>query len=83
MKNYTILKTGAPNIFTLEDEHGKPIADIRGKVLAEMFAALPEITQALYDMIDSYQLEASSENPALLKARAILLKIGHEIPTVY
>ena len=83
MKNYENKKTSAPNIFTLYNEDKKPVADIRGKKLAEAFAALPEVAQALYDMLDSYQLEASSENPALLKSRAVLLKIGHEIPTVY
>lgn len=81
--NYTIKTTNAPGIFTLEDENGNPIADVRGKKLAAQFAALPEIVSALYEMIDSYQLEASNENSSLLNARAVLLKIGHEIPTIY
>ena len=50
MKNYEIKKTSAPNIFTLYDEDKKPVADIRGKALAEEFAALPE-KMILFDIM--------------------------------
>jgi hypothetical protein len=33
-----------------------------------------ELLEALRDMVESYQYEASSENPALLKARATIAK---------
>lgn len=39
---YKILKTAAANIFTIEDENGHPIADVRGEANAKAFAALPE-----------------------------------------
>lgn len=64
MKNYTILKTGAPNIFTLEDENGKPVADIRGEALANIFAHLPELLKMLDACVDMdilYSLSAAIE----------------------
>lgn len=51
MKNYTIKPTKAHGIFTLEDKNGNLIADVRGKDLAEQFAALPEILDALEDLM--------------------------------
>lgn len=47
MKNYTILKTGAPNVFTLENEDGKVVADVRGKNEANVFAHVPELLEFL------------------------------------
>lgn len=52
MKNYEIKKTGAPNIFTLEDENGKPVSDVRGKANAEIFAHVPELLEMLDACVD-------------------------------
>ena len=51
MKNYTVLKTNVPDIFTLEDECGKPVADVRGEAEANAFASLPEKTILLEIMV--------------------------------
>ena len=70
MKNYTILKTGAPNIFTLEDENGKPIADVRGEANANIFAHIPELLKMLdacVDMDVMYSLSAAVELKEKLK----------------
>lgn len=52
--NYKIQPTESPGIFTLLDESGNPIADVRGKALAERFAALPELLQILDGFIIGY-----------------------------
>lgn len=41
---------------------------------ANLIAAAPELLEALQDMVESYQWEASMENPSLLKARAAIAK---------
>lgn len=39
-----------------------------------LISAAPELLEALQDMVESYQHEASMENPSLLKARAAIAK---------
>lgn len=39
-----------------------------------IIAAAPELLQALQNMVESYQYEASHDNPALLQARAAIAK---------
>jgi hypothetical protein len=41
---------------------------------ANLIAAAPELLEALKEMVNSYELEASPENPALLQAKAIIAK---------
>ena len=41
---------------------------------AYLIAAAPELLQALQNMVESYQYEASPDNPALLQARAAISK---------
>ena len=41
---------------------------------AILIAAAPELLQALQNMVESYQYEASPDNPALLQARAAIAK---------
>lgn len=39
-----------------------------------LILAAPELFEALVDMVEAYEHEASAENPALLKARAAILR---------
>ena len=57
--NYKIQPTEAPEIFTLEDESGNPIADVRGKALAEKFAALPDFLNALKEVHRVFSVRAN------------------------
>ncbi|EKY7761627.1 hypothetical protein RDJ50_004541 [Salmonella enterica] len=41
---------------------------------ANLIYAAPEMLQALQNMVESYQYEASHDNPALLQARAAIAK---------
>lgn len=41
---------------------------------ARLIAAAPELLEALAGMVDSYELEASPINPALISARAAIAK---------
>ena len=50
--NYTITPTETPDIFTLEDERGKKIADVRGENVGNLFAHLPELLEFLDDCMD-------------------------------
>lgn len=44
--NYKILSTiEHPDIFTIEDQRGNKIADVRGRENAERFAMLPKIVE--------------------------------------
>lgn len=40
----------------------------------QMMAAAPELLEALQNMVEAYQYEASIDNPALLSARAAIAK---------
>lgn len=50
--SYKIKPTEVADIFTLEDEVGHLVADVRGQNLAKLFAAMPELLQALDAMLD-------------------------------
>lgn len=41
---------------------------------ANLISAVPEMLEALQNMVESYQYEASPDNPALLQARAAIAK---------
>lgn len=41
---------------------------------ANLISAAPEMLEALQNMVESYQYEASPDNPALLQARAAIAK---------
>ncbi|PXB01172.1 hypothetical protein [Pectobacterium carotovorum] len=43
-----------------------------------LIAAAPDLLEALVDMVESYEHEASAENPSLLKARAAIAKAKGE-----
>lgn len=45
---------------------------------AKLIAASPDLLNALRAMVDSYQYEASSKNPALVQARAAIEKATGE-----
>lgn len=49
--NYKIKPSEAKEIFTLEDGNGNPVADVRGRELAEQFAALPELLKMLDGLV--------------------------------
>lgn len=49
---YKVKLTNIPDIFTLEDEQGHPVADVRGRELAEKFAIVDEILEALQDLME-------------------------------
>lgn len=51
--NYKIKPSAAKEIFTLEDENGNTVADVRGRELAEKFAALPQIVAILNEIVDN------------------------------
>ncbi|MDM2960398.1 hypothetical protein [Citrobacter sp. CK202] len=41
---------------------------------AHLIAAAPDLLEALHNMVEAYQHEASIDNPALLEARAAIAK---------
>lgn len=48
--------------------------DGEDKANMNLIAAAPELLEALQKMVESYQFEASIDNPALLQARAAIAK---------
>lgn len=46
---------------------------------ARLFCAAPELLEALQNMVEAYQHEASIDNPALLSALAAITKATGEI----
>lgn len=54
--NYKITPTETPDIFTLEDEHGAKVADVRGLELAERFNLLPQMIGILNELVDNQGL---------------------------
>ena len=59
--NYKITPTEIPDIFMLEDEHGKKIADVRGEKEANLFAHVPELLKMLDACVDMDVLYSLSE----------------------
>lgn len=47
---------------------------------AILIAAAPDLLEALIGMVEAYEYEASPENPALLAAKAAILKATGEQP---
>jgi hypothetical protein len=43
---------------------------------AHLIAASPDLFEALKEMVESYEYEASMDNPALLRARAAIAKVN-------
>ena len=80
MTNYIVTPMDSPVGFEIRDVNGNLIAFAIDEGTAQVFAHVPEITDALFGMIESYQYEASPENPSLVAAKQVLLKIGHRLP---
>lgn len=63
----------------LSDETDEESCRERAEALAtcKLVRAAPALRDALIAMVEAYEYEASSENPALLEARAALLAIDY------
>lgn len=56
------------------DVSGFDVGSDKAKENAKLITAAPELLEALQAMIESYEHEASINNPALLQARAAIAK---------
>ncbi len=54
MKNYEVIKTEVPGIFTLFDnETGKRTADVSGESEAKTFSLVPQMVAILNEIVDN------------------------------
>ena len=70
--NYKIIQTEVTEIFTLENENGEKVADVRGEAEAKKFALLPQMVAILNEIVDNGGM-ANAETLKLFLERNNLL----------
>lgn len=73
---YIEVRANGPQIAYLQSFTGYGDSHSREATIANanLISAAPDLLQALQNMVESYQYEASPDNPALLQARAAIAK---------
>lgn len=56
MRNFKIIPTERPSVFTLENENGVWIADVNGRELADKLKLLPQMIGILNELVDNQGL---------------------------